>query len=508
MKNLNSLILFSIVLVWFFAGALHSQNIRISNIHHLGVSNGYFIGAHGVETQAGSSLSLGNGLMHLTGHFANAGTLNAGTSTVLLHGTALQNISGGLIAFHNLNLDNALGMQLNTSVTVGNTLTMTSGNINTQSNVIELGTSGVNTGTLVHLSGLVHGRMVRWFAAATNTGNASGLFPLGVGSDRRYMLVEYTGAPSSGGTLLARFEQSPMEWQPPHLSPTIPLTGSCPEFKVTTYSDEGYWDVVEDDGLSGGTYTVTLTGEGVQTVNDLCQLTALRRQGVGNWEVPFGSVHVEPWGSLGVPVVQRTGNIGWSNWGIAGGDPNFLPVELLSFKAECVGEGVQLTWLTASELNNDYFLVEHSTDGVEFDALGIVQGSGTTNLLSSYEFLHEHRENETRYYRLVQNDYNGVYTVYGPVYSNCGLPLSAQSGIFVYPNPFADYITVVLDNVNSGNLQIALYDKMGKLLLSDDMAVSDDQVRFTMNLAHLSRAVYELRIFDGRKVYNARIVRQ
>ncbi|MBK7345113.1 MAG: hypothetical protein IPJ06_19660 [Saprospiraceae bacterium] len=45
---------------------------------------------------------------------------------------------------------------------------------------------------------------------------------------------------------------------------------------------------------------------------------------------------------------------------------------------------------TASEINNDYFVVQHSTDGSRFDDLGTITGAGTSTQSHTYEFLHEH----------------------------------------------------------------------------------------------------------------------
>src|SRR6478735_2508883 len=65
-----------------------------------------------------------------------------------------------------------------------------------------------------------------------------------------------------------------------------------------------------------------------------------------------------------------------------------LPVELISFKGAASNEGITLTWTTASEKNNDYFSVQYSTDGRNFESVGYVKGKGTTAATSNYSFLH------------------------------------------------------------------------------------------------------------------------
>ena len=58
---------------------------------------------------------------------------------------------------------------------------------------------------------------------------------------------------------------------------------------------------------------------------------------------------------------------------------SILPVELIDFDGEKVKSGVQLTWATSSELNNDFFTLERSLDGQNFEAIAEVGGMGTSN---------------------------------------------------------------------------------------------------------------------------------
>ena len=61
-----------------------------------------------------------------------------------------------------------------------------------------------------------------------------------------------------------------------------------------------------------------------------------------------------------------------------------LPVELVDFQAETRGEEVVLTWATASEINNDYFTVERSSDGVSFEPIAEIKGAGNSNVCLLY----------------------------------------------------------------------------------------------------------------------------
>lgn len=66
----------------------------------------------------------------------------------------------------------------------------------------------------------------------------------------------------------------------------------------------------------------------------------------------------------------------------------FLPVELTEFRVSLLGGEVLLEWATASETGNEAFLIEHSFDGRNFEAIGEIAGNGTTQAANEYRFIH------------------------------------------------------------------------------------------------------------------------
>lgn len=88
-------------------------------------------------------------------------------------------------------------------------------------------------------------------------------------------------------------------------------------------------------------------------------------------------------------------------------DNNPYPVELLEFDADIIDNNIRLNWSTASELNNDYFTIQHSTDGKSFTNITTISGNGTKNTISEYTYLHKTLDEGIHYYRLLQTDYNG-----------------------------------------------------------------------------------------------------
>lgn len=92
-----------------------------------------------------------------------------------------------------------------------------------------------------------------------------------------------------------------------------------------------------------------------------------------------------------------------------------LSMTLKKFNAEAHYDYNTLIWTTASERNNDYFIVEGSTDGYVFQQLGTVKGSGTTNTDRSYSFKADNPQKVVNYYRLTTVDENGSRVHYQSV---------------------------------------------------------------------------------------------
>jgi Secretion system C-terminal sorting domain len=112
-----------------------------------------------------------------------------------------------------------------------------------------------------------------------------------------------------------------------------------------------------------------------------------------------------------------------------------LPVELTQFDANTEGSKNNLTWRTASELNNKHFDIERSTDGTTFHSIGQVKGN---NKPSTYQFV-DHQPFATTYYRLRQIDNDGTET-YSKIVS---VELKGKGkGLAVYPNPVLSLLNV------------------------------------------------------------------
>ncbi len=118
-----------------------------------------------------------------------------------------------------------------------------------------------------------------------------------------------------------------------------------------------------------------------------------------------------------------------------------LPVSMIGFYAEKVFDGAELTWITATENNNAYFTIERSLDGIEFEAIGKVDGAGNSNVVRTYKFSDYGPLSGVVYYRIKQTDFNGEFE-YSDIVSLDFTIEEEPLNIELFPNPANEYITV------------------------------------------------------------------
>ncbi len=158
-----------------------------------------------------------------------------------------------------------------------------------------------------------------------------------------------------------------------------------------------------------------------------------------------------------------------------------LPVELISFTAENKGKSVELNWVTASEKNNNFFLVERSSDMESFSSIGTVQGAGNSNERLEYSFVDENPGTSINYYRLKQTDYDGAFEYSKVISVNSDNKKVDLGTLAVGPNPFTDQIVFSYDALVEGQVDMMLYDLSGKVLRDETTEVTIGKNTLTLS---------------------------
>lgn len=169
-----------------------------------------------------------------------------------------------------------------------------------------------------------------------------------------------------------------------------------------------------------------------------------------------------------------------------------LPISLLEFRAEAAQKVVNLRWITASELNNDYFVVERTLDGIHFEEVFRRKGAGNSSSQLSYRGTDHKPHYGVSYYRLRQVDYDGKTTA-SPLIS---VYLKSTEPTFnVYPNPLPGGEMVSMDIAGlqgRGEGTISITDLTGKIVYTTSFSwTSSNDTRQTIRFGEgLSAGVY------------------
>lgn len=174
--------------------------------------------------------------------------------------------------------------------------------------------------------------------------------------------------------------------------------------------------------------------------------------------------------------ITGTGEISYSSLGGAGSIAGTisLPVELIHFSTAKKGENNSLKWITASEINNDYFEVQTSVYGINFNTIGTVFGAGNSSEVLTYTFTDNNSSTSSVYYRLKQVDYDGVFTYSNVIFT--GSQNKAFASI-VQANTSKEFTILSHDQ---GSIQVNVYSFNGSLLNSMNFEGKEgDRFNFT-----------------------------
>jgi plastocyanin len=176
------------------------------------------------------------------------------------------------------------------------------------------------------------------------------------------------------------------------------------------------------------------------------------------------------------------------------------PVKLADFTVNTLNEEVKLTWKTLNEENADYFSVEQSYNGIDFEPSGLVKASGYSTTDKSYSFTVGKIPAGHRfvYFRLVTTDkdkklqYSGILLYRNP----------SASGSFiqkVYPNPYfsGDHLTIQFESDNTEKVNVGVYDATGRRISNIALPAVEGFNRAHVSMPALVKGNYYLR-FQGK----------
>jgi hypothetical protein len=164
-----------------------------------------------------------------------------------------------------------------------------------------------------------------------------------------------------------------------------------------------------------------------------------------------------------------------------------LPIELLSFDVICENYKVNIYWSVATESSNDHFSIERTSDGINYETIGIIKGAGTSSERKNYSYTDDLPLNGVAYYRLKQTDFNGREKAYNPSVVACqGL----NEGIKIYPNPNNGSFMLEGVKLNSG---ITICNTIGVIVFDQKNVPSKQEI----DISNLPDGIYFVIVEDN-----------
>lgn len=178
-----------------------------------------------------------------------------------------------------------------------------------------------------------------------------------------------------------------------------------------------------------------------------------------------------------------------------------LPVTLIAFSGRQREDQIELNWVTASEKNFDYFLVERSADGKNYNSIATLKGKGSSTVGANYLITDEKPFAGVSYYRLKSVDVDGAFE-YSKTIS---VEYSHEFKVWVYPNPFnGRQITLATNFFPVQGSHITVFNHMGQpiegFLLKNELAT---QLNFS---DELPVGLYFVRYYSQEQNATIRVV--
>jgi len=444
-----------------------------------------------------ASFNIGDDLTLTSGTFSVDGT----TTTFTFDGTTAQVITGDFTntsAFSNLTVNKASnGLTIidagNNDVEVDGTLTLTSGNIDTDAaNTLTITSTGSVSGG--SSASFVNGPLTR---ASLGAGED---FTFQIGKGSEYALAGVENVVTGGQNWSAEFFGTN-----PNNGQTIDIITNPAYGAMTGTTVNGSWTIT-----SSGTNTASVV-LGIQTHIDVDDLADIR---VAIYDGPTTNEWVNLGGtssgtaSNGTITSQTTAGFSTMEFSLGGIGASSLPVELVSFSARVENDAVRLHWVTSSELNNDYFDIERSSDGSFFSAIGRMGGNGTTNNSISYDFADPSPLFGKSFYRLRQVDFDGDFEIL-PIVSVLYQVISDQIELTIYPNPVPPNSSIIFEIKSASNepANISLFDINGHLHYRESIEFfnSNEARRISID-NRLNKGIYILKIVQGASVGTQKLI--
>ena len=439
--------------------------------------------ARNLTIESGATLTMGSGNLNVAGNWLNDGSFIPGTGNVTFAGNGTHTISGSASThtFNGLEMNKNGEVQLSVPVSINGNVTLTNGLLNIGVFDLDLPSNTIIGGSAISYIKTSSSGVLKRNVAASMVN-----FPVGKST--------YNPAELNNSTGTEKFSVRVVD----NVADNGNNADSDP---TTTMAVVNRTWMIDEEVIGGSDATVRLywnpgTAEEINGFTPIAAFMAHYSSSQSMWDNIGGAVMAN--------YVETNGNSDFSPFTISS-DNSFapLPVELISFTAQCQSADVLVKWSTASEYNSQYYLLQVSDDGLNWSDLEKMDAAGFSNTVVEYNYLDKNGSRTTRYYRLLQFDNDGEMKMYNTIIANCS---SKESVFMTFPNPSADAFTVVVnDELLSGSNVLTISDASGKTLYSLAIELENGSGSFALEGLNLPAGLYYLQMNNG--FHTSRIIK-
>ena len=213
--------------------------------------------------------------------------------------------------------------------------------------------------------------------------------------------------------------------------------------------------------------------------------------------LPTDAYNEEPYFQLTVTAGGTTTNTGFNTITCRDQPIDPLPVELISFEGKPTPSGIELTWATASETDNDRFEVERSQNGKSFTAIGAVEGAGSSSTRINYTFTDASAKAGLHYYRIKQVDFDGTSETSKVIAVENERAAATADNLSVYPNPVTGKVVHVALEPNTGTM-LQIRDLNGRTVYSQAIEAGQRRLELSIAELQLKKGMYLVILQNGQ----------
>ena len=176
--------------------------------------------------------------------------------------------------------------------------------------------------------------------------------------------------------------------------------------------------------------------------------------------------------------------------------PATLPVTLISFSAKPRNNKIEVSWATLVEINNNYFEVLRSSDGINFQPIGRVNGNRTTTVGIKYFFVDDNPSIGMTYYKLKQVDLDGGFE-YSPMVKVENKFIKVR----IYPTILTNFVNIDIENSESANMTIV--NNIGETFKEASL----NSTLNTIDISDLPSGIYFAKVESKTQYFIERIIK-